>query len=115
MLWTRKMKRCVKQAVAYRQSEVYDGLAARQSMKELIEEKTEDGKIAVVSSSRDCDLYEVTGRTRTLPALVIAVVKFSNDLYDDAEGPCSYYITSPSEAAGVSQQGRDIAAEMMNY
>ena len=66
------------------------------------------GEVCLVIDSMDCDCYRVTYGV-ILPAVRVVVEDYVNQLYEDAEGPTSVYITHPDEMP--ERQERDLALE----
>jgi hypothetical protein len=74
-------------------------------------EKAERGKVAVVWSGMDCDCVRYSGDAHLVKANWRAIEKHVYDTYKWADGPCGYYITTPSAAAEIERQSRDLALE----
>ena len=68
----------------------------------------ENGKVAVIVTSRDCDMCVATER-RVVSASIHELDQFLDRLYDGAEGPVSWHIQAPSDPFEYSF--RDLAAE----
>tara|TARA_R110000787_G_C13324110_1_gene436730 strand:- start:45 stop:425 length:381 start_codon:yes stop_codon:yes gene_type:complete len=75
-----------------------------------IAELAVNGKVAVYSWGRDCDMCESDGVT-LLPAHLMAYTRYENEVYDNAEGPTSVYPISMDEAADFEPSFRDRIAE----
>lgn len=73
-----------------------------------------DGQVWVRQWGRDCDLMESDYCYR-LPANLDAILEAENDMYDNAEGPCTLRLVSPEYAERFRPTRRDIAAEQMGY
>ena len=92
----------------------YDKLVERVKLKQQIEELAVDGKVAVYTWNRDCDLYESEYMT-IIPATVIAFERYEDDMYKNAEGPFVIYLNTMEAFHAFHPTHRDRAAEMMNY
>ena len=71
----------------------------------------ECGKVAVVWSGRDCDGVAYSGDVRLVNATLADVRRHIERYYEWADGPCNYTMMSPSTAALIHPQERDLTAE----
>lgn len=71
----------------------------------------EGGKVAVVWSGRDCDGVAYSGDVRLVNATLADVRRHIERYYEWADGPCNYTLMSPSTAALIHPQERDLTAE----
>ena len=69
------------------------------------------GKVAVVWSGRDCDGVAYSGDVRLVNATLADVRRHIERYYEWADGPCNYTLMSPSTAALIHPQERDLTAE----
>lgn len=81
-----------------------------------VKQCTEDGKICLVESGRDCDGVQYSGHTSTIEAkegetMLQAVKREMALAYQNAEGPCHVYVASPSEAEFIEYSSRDLVME----
>jgi len=100
--------------IRYDYRETQDKLAERAELKQQIEELAVDGKVAVYTWGRDCDLYE-SNHMFLIPATVIAFERYEDDMYKNAEGPTIMYPDTMEAFHDFQPTHRDRAAEMMNY
>lgn len=91
--------------------DVEDHLANRAVLARRIAELAEDGRVVLVTGGMDCDCASWDGRTRTLPATFVHVNRAIERLYEDAEGPVRWDLTSPMVGAGIRETHRDLALE----
>jgi len=81
---------------------------ARMHLHQAIKACDEQGKVAVIVTSRDCDMCEGTSRS-LIAANVHAYDKFVNRQLDTAEGPMHFHLQAPSDS--FEYRFRDLAAE----
>ena len=86
-------------------------LDERQRKALMLESMAEGGKIAVVHWGMDCDCSRWSDRVVILPAHPVAMERWENDFYNNAEGPQGHYFTSPSDAERLTPESRDLALE----
>ena len=86
-------------------------LQKRQVLASTIRKHAENGKVAIVHGGRDCDMVEVHGLVRLLPATVTHVEQFIQELFDGAEGPIWWNVARPSDAEDEQVTSRDRIAE----
>ncbi len=91
-----------------------DPLTDRAEIKKQLDERGENGQVAIAVWSRDCDLAEGTSM-HIIAANVPAFIVFEQNIHENAEGPVSITILTPEEAIDFEPTFRDRAAEMMNY
>lgn len=72
----------------------------------------EDGKVAIMSSGRDCDGVQWRNQHLGLyPALYWAVSRVMDREYDNAEGPMSVWVERPSVTKKAEYSSRDLTME----
>ena len=71
----------------------------------------EGGKVAVVWSGRDCDGVAYSGDVRLVDATLTDVRRHIDHFQEWADGPCNYTLMSPSTAALIHPQERDLTLE----
>ena len=71
----------------------------------------EGGKVAVVWSGRDCDGVAYSGDVRLADATLSGLRRHIERYYEWADGPCNYILMSPSAAALIHPQERDLTTE----
>jgi hypothetical protein len=76
-----------------------------------LSELSEAGKIAIVESGMDCDCVAYTGNVRTCSSDSASFWETVNKMYENAEGPISWYLARPSEARNIKSTSRDLAFE----
>lgn len=104
------IKKLGKRAVKRITKNTVDRLATRQALKATIDSKAEGGMVAVIESGIDCD--GVTGGSVwSVAASAMAVEMVYQRIINSAEGMTTIEIVSPSEAAGIEFQTRDLALE----
>jgi hypothetical protein len=69
--------------------------------------KSEDGKVAVVFSGRDCDCVEYSNEVSIIDANGNALNTLLDEEYKNAEGPINWYIQYPSVAAQLKYSSYD--------
>lgn len=84
-------------------------LAERVSIAKLIKGCTEDGKVAVVTSGRDCDCSEFCWCSIKENLSAMKFIADRDDAYNWADGPMHIGICKPSERPEV--YSRDLAME----
>lgn len=84
---------------------------ARQSLLRSVKQFAEDGKVAVVWSGRDCDGVRYHNDVRLIDASIVAVDEHIAHTYEWADGPCSYWITTPAYGRTLSYESRDLVME----
>lgn len=92
---------------------VYDAHERTQRRLELhrAKEKAEDGKVAVVWGGRDCDGVRYSGHVVLVDADWRSLERHIEETCKWADGPCGYYLLSPSEAEQVESESRDLTLE----
>ncbi len=88
-----------------------DPLADKAATKAKIQERQENGFIAIVNSGMDCDCSRWDNRVSIVKADLHSVTKWIDSFYDYAEGPQSHYLAKPSEAKKLKSSSRDLALE----
>ena len=76
-----------------------------------IDVMAEAGKVAVVWSGRDCDGVAYSGDVRLVEAVLAELRRHIRHQEEWADGPCSYTLMSPSTAALIHPQERDLTTE----
>ena len=71
----------------------------------------EAGKVAVVWSGRDCDGVAYSGDICLVDATLAELRRHIRHQEEWADGPCSYTLMSPSAAALIHPQERDLTTE----
>lgn len=87
-----------------------DWLNERLSLSRRIAALSSDGLIGISYWGMDCDCSSFS-RATTVKANVMAVIKWSNDFESGAEGPQSWCLITPEEAADTPYESRDLALE----
>ena len=100
--------------IRYDYRETQDKLSERAELKQQIEELAVDGKVAVYTWGRDCDLCE-SNHMFLINATVMTYEQYEKDLYECAEGPTIMYPDTMEAFHDFHPTHRDRAAEMMNY
>lgn len=85
-----------------------DDLARRAEIADYIKKLAVNGQIQVVESGMDCDCTSYT-YARLIPATLQHYMRFRDDCYEHAEGPCNVMIESPD--VKVATESRDLALE----
>lgn len=67
-----------------------------------------DGEVAIRVWQRDCDCVEFT-QLKRIPATMLDYWKLQSEMHEDAEGPISFRILSPEEAAEFKPASHDRA------
>jgi hypothetical protein len=91
--------------------EATDRRMQRQGFLNAIANRAEGGKVAVVWSGMDCDCVRFSGVVSIVDADKASVEAHIEREYEYAEGPLSFYITKPSDAAKIHYESRDLAME----
>ena len=87
-----------------------DRLQNRLDLKNHITQSTEDGKIALLFDSIDCDAVKMSSTHHVNKMTVMAFILKRNQMYEWAEGPSYLEIGKPSDNEEYSTQ-RDLALE----
>ena len=101
--------RCKLAALAY--EELDRAITERGALAARIRACDEGGKIAMVESGMDCDCVRYSGKVTIVPATMAAYYEEYNRTAEWADGPFSFAIVRPSEAAGIEYASRDLALE----
>lgn len=80
----------------------------RISLLQKIKDCTEDGKVAIIVTSTDCDWTRATYCHLLDPAELFSYI---DQLYEDAEGPTNWHIERPSDTKDFRSSSRDLALE----
>lgn len=83
----------------------------RQLLVSSVSKFAQDGRVAVVWSGRDCDGVRYHNDVRMIEATVKAVDEHINHTYEWADGPCSYWITTPTYGRSLVYESRDLVME----
>lgn len=84
---------------------------ARQLLVNSVKNFAEGGEVAVVWNGRDCDGVRYHNAVSYVEATVKAVDEHIEHTYAWADGPCSYYITTPTYGRTLQYDSRDLVAE----
>jgi len=87
-----------------------DRLQRRLEFAELLQEKAEGGRVAIISGGRDCDGVESYGEKTVADASVIKVEAILEEMYRWAEGPVWWEIKSPSFESERTTRDRTLEA-----
>lgn len=98
-------------AATYRPGFRQDYLADRAALAANIRATTENGRVAVVESGRDCDGVHWYNHVTVLTAIVGHVERHLSRRVADAEGPLDHRLEIPSIAAKLRYHERDLALE----
>lgn len=109
----RKLRKTLKKIVRDRVHDANrpDPLAQRLERSLHIAKVAQGGKVLIVSSGVDCDHSSWAGRTELVDATSVAVDAWIDRFYECAEGPQSFFITSPDQAPEFEEESRDLALE----
>lgn len=108
-IWTKKFRRMYRKICAQRSYERKDHLKSKQDLAFRIQEHSSFGWTRVCWTSTDCDGYRVSGRSEVVPAMVSYVSSFVDRLYENAEGPLSWWLEVPQIKPVV--ETRDLGME----
>lgn len=90
---------------AARPSDQYDDKLAIQ---ESIQKHQKDGMVRISDRFMDCD-HAVSTCTRLVPATIVHIIRFLDDIYNNAEGPGNAWIHFPDDTC--DPDFRDLALE----
>ena len=102
-----RQKRVLKKAVKRLNESVSDQLSLYQESLEILRSNERDGKVGIFWTSVDCDMCKASG-TAVVPATLTHVKQWVVELFDGAEGPTSWFLTTPEEERASF---RDLALE----
>lgn len=91
-----------------REREDQSSIAQRAKLVALVAKYERDGLVSFNTTQMDCDCAKWTSGG-VMAAVPIAVEKAVQDLYDNAEGTCSWWLDTPKNVAEYAS--RDLALE----
>lgn len=106
-----KHRRLVLKLLRKLRTDPCDPLLDRKKLADMIHLANEGGYIAVVHGGRDCDMAQWDNNVTVLPANTLKVERWIENLYEWADGPRWWRITTLSEAASLRASSRDLALE----
>lgn len=83
----------------------------RLAVHRLLRECAENGKVLVVESGMDCDCVQYAGKCRLIDANIKAYDELYNSVAEWADGPFSFSIDRPSNAALHGYRSVDLVME----
>lgn len=110
----RKLWKKLAKIAASEQRECFrtDILAQKVTKIEYMNECAENGQVAIMGNGMDCDGSAWEDRFYCLlPAIPMAIQRWLDEKYSDAEGPESYWLVKPSEVEEYEEENRDLALE----
>jgi hypothetical protein len=72
---------------------------------------SENGKVAVVESGRDCDCVQYSGHVHIIEATTAAYEELYDHTAEWADGPFFFELMRCSVAGGIQAESRDLAME----
>ena len=94
-----------------RLDEAHERTQRRASFVRNISELAQGGRVALVWSGMDCDCVRYSGEVEIVEATVMAVQQAIDNRMEWVDGPTSFQLMTPADAATEQYTSRDLALE----